>query len=520
MSTGRAPAEVVIGLDVGTTAAKAVAFGVGTGWRHTAVREYPLLEPQPGWQVQDVDGVLAATTSALAEAASAAAGARVLAVALSTAMHGLVGLGPDMTPRTPLVTWADGRAREETARLRAGGRAARLHRVTGTPVHPMSPLTKLMWFSRHEPETCAGIRWWAGLKDVVVHALTGSLVTELSSASGTGLLDLRSRSWDEAALDLAGIRAGQLPPVLPPTATLGLGDRVATRVGLPGGTPVVLGVGDGPAGNVGTGALGPGVAGLSLGTSGAVRLAVPAPPDELDPALFCYAVTDDTWVVGSAVSNGGSVVRWAGQALAPELTGSAGEGDEVLLRLAGRVPPGADGLVMLPHLLPERGPLWNPDLPGAYLGLRRGHTRAHLVRAAVEGVALQLAAIVDTLDRVRPVTEVRVTGGAFRSPLWTSVLASALGRPLTRAGGADGTARGAAAVGLLGLGRAASLAGAVDLLAAGAPDAEDGGGEVVEPDPAAAAAYARLRSGLPVLLAALAPVAGLLAGDVPVSSPA
>src|SRR5690606_10215993 len=205
------------------------------------------------------------------------------------------------------------------AGLRASGEALELHDLTGTPVHPMTPLTKLMWFHRHDPATADRVRWWVGLKDYVLWRLTGTLATELSSASGTALLDRRTRQWSERATSLAGITADQLPDILPTTASLGLSRAVATRVGLPINTPVVVGAADGPLGNLGTGALGPGVVGLSLGTSGAARMVVDAPPEHLDPSLFCYALTADAWVVGGAVSNGGVVVRWAGASLTPDL---------------------------------------------------------------------------------------------------------------------------------------------------------------------------------------------------------
>ena len=315
--------------------------------------------------------------------------------------------------------------------LRTSGQAGELHRATGAPIHPMTPLTKLMWFSRNDPRTCARARWWVGLKDYLLYRMTGMLVTELSSASGTGLLDMAARTWSPAAVALAGVSVDQLPPIVATTATLPLSPDAAGRLALPAGTPVVSGAADGPLGNLGTGAITAGVAGLSVGTSGAIRMAVPQPQVDDEGALFCYALTDSVWVVGGAVSNGGVVIRWAGDSLAPDLSAPArGLADEALLSLAGTVPAGSDGLVMLPYLLAERAPLWDPDLPGAYLGLRRGHTRAHLVRAAVEGVCRQLAVITDSLDRIAAVSSVRVTGGAFRSPLWRDVMAASLNRPL------------------------------------------------------------------------------------------
>lgn len=504
----RSSRTVILGLDVGTTGTKVVAFGLDAPWREVTIREYALLEPEPGYQTQDPAAVLAAVMEALEACVAACGDAEVVGLSLSSAMHGLIGLDEDRRPRTPLMTWADARASDEARTLRPTELGRRLHQRTGTPIHPMSPLTKLLWITRHEPELAAEVRWWLGMKDFVLLALTGVLVTERSSASGTGLLDLASGDWYPDALALAGITADQLPELAEPTDIRPLTDEVAARTGLPAGLPVVLGAADGPLGNLGTGAVHPGQVGLSLGTSGAARTIVPVPPADLDDALFCYELTKDAYAVGGAVSNGGIVVRWAGDTLAPDIRSDDPElRDGALLALAATAPAGSDGLVMLPYLLSERAPLWDPDLPGAYLGLRRGHTRAHLLRAAVEGVCLQLSAIVDRLDRLEPVTEVRVTGGAFRSTLWRQTLAASLGRPITVVGRAEGSALGAAALGLVALELTEDLPDA--LLTLAAPDhAAD---EITEPIPAMIATYDHTRSAIAGMLEQLDAVGRLFA---------
>jgi gluconokinase len=445
----------------------------------------------------------------------------VVGLALSTAMHGLVGVGADGTRVTPLLTWADGRAAGVVAELRADGVAAQLHRETGTPVHPMSPLVKLAWLRRHGTAATGAVTRWLDLKALVVAALTGVAVTDLSSASGSGMLDVVTRRWSPLALEVAGVSSDRLPPVLPPTHALPLSASAASSTGLRAGTPVVLGAADGPLGNVGTGAIAPGSLALSLGTSGAVRMVVPAPPRDLDPALFCYALDEGSWVVGGAVSNGGIVARWVGRTLlgrrspdgAPDgasdgaVDGAAAPtvSDAAVLALAGTAPPGSDGLVMLPYLLPERSPLWDADLTGAYLGLRRRHTRAHLARAALEGVALQLGLIADRVDAVHPVRDVTATGGTLRSPLWQQLVAGALGRPMTVAGAAEGTARGAAVLGLVGLGVAPDMTTALDLLRDPLTT-----GVLVQPQPELVAAAAGVRSRAAELLTSLDAVRGLL----------
>ncbi|TDE89613.1 sugar kinase [Occultella glacieicola] len=512
------PLPVLIGLDVGTTAAKVAAFEVadatGAGRSATAVgaaaaealREYRLEQPHPGWQVQDPAAILAAIDAALADVVASLDGRRILGVSVSTAMHGLIGLGADSVPLTPLITWADARSAPQARELRAAGRGAELLRLTGTPVHPMSPLVKLRWLGRHEPDLVARARWWIGLKDLVLEHLTGHLVTELSSASATGLFDVHSRAWSPEALALAGISADQLPEVLPTTATLPLAAEVADATGLTAGLPVAVGAADGPLGNLGTGAITPGIAGLSLGTSGAVRMAVNGPVTDDAGRLFCYALTEDLWVLGGAVSNGGITLRWAGETFTPDLL-THGHADTELLALATQVPAGADGLVMLPYVLSERAPLWDPDLTGAFLGVRHHHGRAHFLRAAVEGVCLQVATIVDLLDATAPVRAVRATGGPFRAQLWRQVMAATIGRPFAIASDAGGTALGAAALGWYALDGAADLATA--LQAVGGPGGEGGvdGGTQVPVSADLVAGYATRRSRLPELIRSLAEVA-------------
>jgi gluconokinase len=514
--TAAVPAEIMIGLDVGTTGAKAVAFGIESGWRHVALREYPLLQPAPGQEVQDPAVVLAAVGDALAECVASLGSARVRGVSVSSGMHGLMALDAEMRPLTPLITWADSRAHEEARALRDSGQDAALHALTGVPVHPMTPLTKLIWFGHHDPQTLAAARWWVGLKDYILLWLTGGLVTELSSASGTGLLDLASRSWSAVALGLTEISAEQLPPIAATTAMLPLSAAVAARVGLPADTPVIAGAGDGPLGNLGTGAMRPGVAGLNLGTSGALRMAVEAPYVDDERTLFCYALTEAVWIIGGAISNGGVVMRWAEDALVPEAktVGSSGA-DAAVLELAARIPAGCDGLMMLPYLLAERAPLWNPDIPGAIVGLRRAHTREHMVRAALEGVCLQMRLVLDRLDDVDRVDSVRVTGGVFRATLWREVMAAMLARPLHVVGDAEGTALGAAALGLFALGDAPALADAASQMAG----PETAPAAVVEPDHDLVARYDLMRASLPDLVAGLGEVAALCLPTATPSAP-
>jgi gluconokinase len=500
--------DVVVGLDTGTTATKAVTAGVDGRVRDGVSVGYPLQVPAPGHAELDAARVAGAAGEALAGIARAAEerGDRIVAVTLSAAMHGLVPLSADGEPLGPLITWADQRATDVAEALRADGRAGPLHDRTGTPVHAMSPLVKLAHLTAADRDAVRRTPRWGGVKELVLAALCGRPgVLDRSCASATGLYDIRALRWDDEALDLAGVRADQLAEVVPTTTVLpGLRPEVAARAGLPAGLPVVVGASDGVLANLGIGAVRPGVAAVSVGTSGALRVVVPEPAVDPGRRLFCYALTDEHWVVGGAVNNGGSVVRWAAQALASGFGRPDPEGedadllDAALLEEAAAVPPGSEGLLCLPYLLGERAPWWRSGLSGAYLGLRRDHRRPHLVRAAVEGVCQLLALVRDAVTATgAPVREVRATGGAMASPLWSGTLAATLDLPVRLADSPEGTGLGACLLGLHALDGLPDLDAAADLV---------GVRDTVLPEPADARLYARLRPSVERATASLVDV--------------
>lgn len=452
-----APAsDIILGLDVGTTAAKASLFSLDGDVRLTTSREYPLYNPQPGWHVQNPDEIARGVLDAIAEAVGRVDPARIVGISISTAMHGLVGLDADLHPVTELLTWADSRARHQADELNEHSTGPRLHYTSGTPTHPMSPLVKLRWFAETDPDLLRGTAHWASLKDWVLVTLTGQLFTELSNASGSGMLDMEAHEWNPEAFELTGLRTDQLPQILNTTDQLPLGAAAAAEVGLPAGLPVVVGAGDGPLGNLGTGAMEPGKAGLSIGTSGAVRMVVRNPA--VVSGLFCYALTGDIWVAGGAVSNGGLVQRWLTENYAP------GCSDAEACARAEAIPPGSDGLVMIPYLVAERASLWDSEIRGAFLHVRQAHTPDHFLRAGVEGVAFQLWTILRRVRMINRVEEVRATGGVFRSPLWRDVVAGVLNRPLIVTGAAEGSGLGAAILGAQALGIVDTLQAGYDLL--------------------------------------------------------
>ncbi|MEH0433402.1 gluconokinase [Streptomyces stelliscabiei] len=465
--------EVVLGIDLGTTATKVVA--VDASYRPLSTVERPALlrTGRAGEAVHDPAVVLAGVVDAVRESAEHCArqGLAVRGLSFSAALHTLLALDGDGDPLTPALSWADTRAADIARGLRAE-RGDALHRATGTPVHPMAPLSKLAWFAAHEPELVRRTNGWCGVKDYVLSRFTGRLVTDLSCASATGLLDIHTADWHRPALEAAGISGERLPELVPPTSVFPLLPGPAAELGLPSGLPVVAGAGDGPLANLAVGAISPATAALSLGTSGALRVVRERPGVDDRCRVFCYHLADGLWVLGGAVSNAGVVAQWAAESF-----GGVDVAD--LLKEAAAVEPGSEGLMALPHLLGERAPWWDPDARGALVGLRRGHGRAHMTRAMIEGVGQQLALVRDSvLAAGAPIASVRATGGALRSPLWAEIVAAALDSPLEITDDTAGSGFGAALLGWRAL-------GAVDHLSALPADVWARPHRTVHPDPVA-----------------------------------
>lgn len=494
MSTNAPRADVVIGVDMGTTSTKAVAFTADGTLVAFASAGYPLDEPLPGHVEQDPQLILAAVHQTIRSVVDELGAHRIAGLSFSSAMHSLMALDQAHTPLTAAITWADTRASVQAERLRASPTGLALHRRTGTPIHPMSPLLKLMWFAEQALPLCQQVRTWAGIKDWVLWQLCGELVIDLSLASCSGLLDIHTRQWDPEALALAGITPAQLPRLVSTTHVLpALTEAAAAATGLPRHTAVVVGAGDGPLANLGVGAVRPGVAACSIGTSGALRVTVDKPAVDPRGGVFCYALTDERWVIGGAINNGGVTLDW----VRAEIAGGPAVTTQALLDQGATVPVGSGGLIMLPYLLSERAPHWSSLARGAYVGLTRAHGSAHLTRAAVEGVCLQLALVLQSMQAAGlQIHEIRATGGTTRHALWQQILADTSGLPIGLPEGQEGSGYGAALLGMQALGLIESIDVAAEHIRVDT---------TVQPQPEHAATYRALREIYEGLYDALVP---------------
>jgi xylulokinase len=465
----------LVGIDVGTTAVKAIAVSPSGEVLERVEREYPLSTPQPGWSEQDPEDWVRASKSALAELSG-----DMEAVGFSGQMHGLVCLDKAGTVLRPAILWNDQRTGVECAEIEERVGLARLIELTGNRALPGFTAPKLLWLRTHEPDTYKRIAHVLLPKDFVRLRITGEFAMDVSDASGTLLLDVGARRWSSEVLEALELDPAWLPPLLESP------DKAGET---PAGVPVPAGAGDQAAGAIGVGVDRPGPLSVVLGTSGVVFAALPHFSHDATGSAhaFCHAVPGAWHAMGVMLSAAGSLA-WIRDVLdAPY--------DELLAE-AEQWPAGVEGALFAPYLSGERTPHPDPDVRAAFTGLSLRHDRGALVRTVLEGVAYGLRDSLELLRGMDVVADVgRISGGGARSLLWTRIVASALGIPLERTAVEEGAAYGAALLG----GVAGGVFADVHEAVAACVRVQ----ETVEPDPEWARAYdegyARFRGLYPAL---------------------
>ena len=452
--------KAVIGVDIGTTSTKVISFDNKGNILAEESAGYSLNSPSPGRAEQDPDEILEAVLDSLAAVIQDTRedGVEVSGVSFSAAMHSLLALDADGNPLTSALTYADNRATEQADRVREELDGAGIHGRTGTPIHPMSPLTKILWFKEEDPATFEAAEKWVSIKEYVFFRLFDEYLVDHSIASATGLLNLENLDWDEDVLEILQLPRHKLSaPVSTTHAVRGLKEEYADRLGIDTDMPFVVGANDGVLANLGLRATEPGIVACSIGTSGAVRAVVDRPQVDDDRTLFCYALTEDKWVIGGPINNGGIALQWTIQELFPGVKEKAEEQGrdphELVEELAEGVAAGSNGLVFLPYLMGERAPYWNVDVKGVFFGLTFQHERKHLIRAVMEGVMYQMYSVQLALQEVAgEPAEIRATGGFAQSAVWRQIMADVYGREILFPESYESSCWGAALLGMKAIG--------------------------------------------------------------------
>jgi xylulokinase len=437
----RTDTTLVLAVDCSTTAAKAVVLDREGEVVATAARPLHLLRPRASWHEQDSDEWWSATRDAMAQAvAELEDPSLVRAVCLTHQRESFVCLDAAARPLRPAILWLDGRAHEEIADLGT----ARVHELSGKPPDTTPAIYKLAWLSRHEPGVLRDADRIGDVQAYLAWRLTGRWATSHGSADTLGLFDLQKLDWAPELLELAGVRARQLPELVAAGQELGtITADVAASLGLPGPVPLVAGIGDGQAAGLALGATVPGVAYLNLGTS--MVLGVHSEEYVWDPAFRTLAGTQPgTYTLETVLNAAAYVATWCREQFGEQgVDGVVGSGLEAAAAL---LPCGAEGLLTLPYWNAAQTPYWDPLARGAVVGWHGRHTRAHLYRSILEGVGFELRLHLERLEEVtgQPVTSIRAVGGGARSALWMQIVSDITGRSVRVCSDGEVSAAGAA----------------------------------------------------------------------------
>jgi xylulokinase len=441
-----------LGIDVSTTGSKALLIDLQGRVVSSAISPHPISTPQPLWSEQDPHDWWQSSQECIRNA-MVKAGAQstdILAIGLTGQMHGLVLLDAQNRVLRPAILWNDQRTAAECEEITNKLGFERLLQLTGNKALTGFTAPKILWVRKHEPEIYAKIAHILLPKDYVRFCLSGDYAVDKADGAGMLLFDLQKRDFSKELLAQLEIPTQWMPKTYEgPEVTGRVTAAAAKETGLAPGTPIVGGGGDQAAQAVGVGAIAPGIVALTLGTSGVVFATTPGPLIEPEGRLhaFCHSVPDAWHFMGVMLSAAGSL-QWYRDTLAE------GEPFDELLAPAQAIAAGSEGLFFLPYLTGERTPHPDPLARAAFVGLTVRHTRNHMSRAVLEGVAFGLR---DSMELIRQaglgaIQQVRVSGGGAKSLLWRQILADVMDAELVTVNTTEGAAFGAALLAGVGAG--------------------------------------------------------------------
>jgi xylulokinase/glycerol kinase len=491
----------IIALDLGTSSMRALLYNgegkVEVFFGHEYHSEFPRsghVEQNPlSWRNAALD-LLSRTGNFVREK-----GYAPLGIAVTSQRSSFIPMDARGNPLRSAIMWQDKRTIGECENLISEYGLQSLYRLTGLRINPYFVLPKICWFQKNQAGLYDRMVKILGVQDYVIHCLTGEYVTDYTQAGRTMLMNIEKFRWEDELLRIANIREDQLPRLVPPGSIAGgLGGEFAHLTGLPSGLPVVVSGGDQQNSAVALGLTKAGIAEANTGTGSFVlSCAEKAEFDESCRVLVQASAVAGKWVIEAGIFNTGSIYRWFKEQYCHDLVARE-KPYAVMDTEAEKAGPGAHGVLMLPHFEGSAAPHWNPITKGLFCNLSLGTVRGDMLRAILEGIALEIQSCLDLLERLSgPINTVHAAGGMAGSGLFCQIQADCYGKTVIRGGNKEASSLGACIVAAPVLGLYNSLDQAYSAMA--------GGGETCFlPDSGQRALYQRLMSARSKLYTALA----------------
>lgn len=444
--------NLILGLDIGSSSVRAGLYDHAANlFPKTLVKlERKLKATLDGGSQIDADAAFRQVTRAIDEVLDLAPMGTITHVASCTFWHSLLGIDAAGKPTTPVFGWADNRSREHVATLRKKLDERETHQRTGARLHSSFWPAKLLWLKGGDTSgsECAPFTRttrWLSFSDYAVLKLSGKLATSISIASGTGIFDIREKTWDKQLVRFLKLKRSQLPPVAADATTFRIIAKFAKRWPRLADAEWFPPIADGVANSIGSGCASDGKAALMVGTSGALRVVLEEPPAKIPDGLWCYRVDHRRYILGGALSDGGGLLDWMRANL--NLPKNAES-------LIAKRPPGSNGATVFPFFAGERSTGYDENARGAILGLTMAHDSVDILRAAMEAIAARFAEILRQIETVTPVRKIVASGGALtNSPVFTRIIAETLGREITLSDTPEASMRGAVLLALETIGK-------------------------------------------------------------------
>jgi gluconokinase len=434
--------EYFLGIDIGTTSVKSIAFSKEGKTLCEYSVSYPIKHPKPDWSEQDPEEITNAVIKTVENILQELYPVLPGLCSFSSAMHSLIAVDQKGKAISPSIIWADNRAAGIAARIHRENHSRDFYTRTGLPVHAMSPFCKLQWIRENQKELFDKAYKFIGIKEYVFNKLFGIYAIDVSIASATGLMNAQTLQWDPWILEQVGISADRLSEIV------GIDKIFSSPYIFPAlqNVPFVIGGSDGAMANLGT-TNEPDSLVITIGTSSAARIIVNKP--QIDPGMrtFCYFIKDNQWLVGGASNNGGVVLQWLQEDFFHSEKTITG-----FLKQASSIKPGSEGLIFLPYLMGERAPIWNADAKGILFGIQINHSQETMIRASLEGIVYCLYGISHAILERTEIRNIYASGGFARNELGLQILADVFDLPVLVCDTIENSAWGATICGMIALG--------------------------------------------------------------------